>query len=150
MPTYELSLIVRKMARPLLVDALKRAGGYVYNNEGYIRKVESLGDRRLPNIKFVNGEKHTEGSYVLMECDLKAGNVETILDNLSRDKDIIQKAVFSKEEEQVVCPETFNTELLSPADRPSIQALVEEGRRPPKFKKIFDPKTGLDYYPFHR
>ena len=85
-----------------------------------------------------------------MECDLKANTVDDILDNLARDKDILQKLFFAKTEKQIECPMNYDSELLSPADRPSIQALVEEGRRPPRHRKIFNDRTGLDYYPFHR
>ena len=85
-----------------------------------------------------------------MECDLKASAVDEVKDNLSRDKDILQKVMFSKTDVKIECEKNYDSELLPPADRPSIQALIDEGRRPPKFRKLFDAKTGLDYYPFHR
>ena len=85
-----------------------------------------------------------------MECDLKANTVDDLLDNLARDKDIVQRQFLAITEQNIACPENYDSELLSPADRPSIQALVEEGRRPPRYRKIFNDRTGLDYYPFHR
>ena len=37
MPTYEMSLLVRKMGHPATVAALKRAAGEVYSSGGFIR-----------------------------------------------------------------------------------------------------------------
>ena len=48
------------------------------------------------------------------------------------------------------CPAEYDSELLPPSERPSVQELIRVGRRPPRFRKIFKDKTGLDYYPFHR
>jgi len=150
MPTYELTLIMRKMTRPLLVESLKRAGQHIYDSGGFIRKVESLGERRLPNIKHSKGMRHTEGTYFLMECDLKTKSITGIKDEFLRDKDIVQQSILAVTDEQCTCPQTYNDELLPPAERPSVQELIRVGRRPPRFRKIFKDKTGLDYYPFHR
>ena len=85
-----------------------------------------------------------------MECDLKASSIDEVRETMLLDKDIIHNIFFSKTEDKVVCEENFDAEHLPPADRPSVQTMVEEGRRPPRFRKLFDPRTGLDYYPFHR
>ena len=37
MPTYEVALILRKMAHPATVTALKKVAGEVYTSGGYIR-----------------------------------------------------------------------------------------------------------------
>ena len=37
MPSYEVAFIMRKMAHPATVQALKRAAGEVYTSGGYIR-----------------------------------------------------------------------------------------------------------------
>jgi len=150
MPTYELSIILKKMARPQVVETLKRTGQNIYNNEGYIRQIQSLGERRLPNIKTVKGERHTEGAYVLFECDIKTDKIYKINDEMLRDKSIIQTYFLAVQEEKHICPEEYDGELLSPAERPSIQNLITEGRKRPKFRKIWNDHTGLDYYPFHR
>jgi len=151
MPTYELTLIMKKMARPRLVEALKRAGQQIYTNGGYIRKVESLGDRRLPNRKTAgDGTKVTEGTYFSFECDLKTNSAPRIMDEFNRDKEIIQKYLLACSDEKVACPQTYDSELLPPSERPSVQQLISEGRRRHPHKKTFSDKTGLDLYPFHR
>ena len=90
------------------------------------------------------------GVYFLMNCDLKTNAIPTLLDEYRRDKDIIQKYIVADTEESVSCPQSYDEELLPPAERPSVQELIKMGRRPPKFRKIFKDKTGLDYYPFKR
>ena len=151
MPTYEVSLIMKKMARPQLVDALKRAATHIYTSGGYIRRMESLGHRELPNKKKKNMEWHSEGTYFIMEADLTVKSIDKIKDEYGRDEAIIQKTIMSKElEVDLVCPKNLDQELLPPSERPSVKKLLEEGRRPPRFRKIWDPRTGLDYYPFRK
>ena len=81
--------------------------------------------------------------------------LDTIKDELQRDKDVMRKTFFGidttealREQKPLQC--TLEDEYKPPAERPSIQRLIETGRRPPRFRKIFDPKTGLGYGPFHR
>ena len=152
MPTYEMTVIMRKLAKPNLVSAVKRVADEIYVNGGYIRKIESLGTRKLPNIKQSKKLRHSEGTYMLMDVDIKASDLSKINDEYLRDKDIIQQFFLSKTEDvdDFVCEGTLDGERKPPAERPSIQRLIEEGRRPPKFKKIWDSRTGLDYNPFHR
>merc|ERR1712059_131657 len=117
---------------------------------GYIRRMQSLDERELPNKKKSKGQKHTEGTYFIMDVDVRVSDLPKMEDEYNRDKDIIQHLVFKKNEKPFTCAKTLDQELLPPAERPSVQALISQGRRPPKFRKIFDDKTGLDYYPFHR
>ena len=138
------------MGQQSLVQAIKKVATEVYSRGGYIRKLQSLGTRTLPNIKVSKGAKHYEGTYVLMEIDVKLADLDSLKDEYRRDSNIIQQYFLSKKDDKFTCAETLDDELKPPAERPSIQRLIEVGRRPPKFKKIFDPKTGLDYYPFHR
>merc|ERR1712062_796398 len=145
-----MTVIMRKLAKPALVSAVKRVAEEIYIGGGYIRKIESLGTRQLPYIKQCKKLRHTEGTYMLMDVDIKAQDL-AINDEYLRDKDIIQQFFLSKTDEATdfVCDETLDDERKPPAERPSIQRLIEEGRRPPRFKKIWNSRTGLDYYPFH-
>jgi len=152
MPTYEMTVIMRKLAQPALVSAVKRAADEVYLGGGYIRSIQSLGSRTLPNKKYSKGLKHTEGTYMLMNIDVKIQDLPRIIDEYNRDKDIIQQFFLSKTDpnDEFLCENTLDDERKPPAERPSIQKLIKEGRRPPRFSKIFDSKTGLGYNPFHR
>ena len=80
MPTYELSLVVKQaLKRPEMVSAVKRAGENVLNNGGYIRNLEFLGHRNLPQRQRANDEYHTKGSYFIMKIDIpKLGEILNI------------------------------------------------------------------------
>ena len=81
----------------------------------------------------------------------RVNDIDRIKDEYHRDKDIIQFRMYAKDKaEPFECPETLDAEMLPPAERPSVAELVKQGRRPPRFRKIFEDRTGLGYYPFHR
>ena len=81
----------------------------------------------------------------------RVNDIDRIQDEYHRDKDIIQFRMFAKDKaEPFVCPETLDAEMLPAAERPSVAELVKQGRRPPRFRRIFEDRTGLGYYPFHR
>ena len=150
MPTYEMTVIMRKLAQPALVSAVKRVADEIYVGGGYIRNIQSLGTRSLPNTKKSKGLTHKEGTYMLMNIDIKTKEIDRLKDEYNRDKDIIQQFFLSRHNETFECTGTLDDERKSPSERPSIQRLIEEGRRPPRFSKLWDPKTGLNYNPFHR
>ena len=77
MPTYELSLVVKQaLKRPDMVAAVKRTGESIINNGGYIRNLEFLGHRNLPQRQRANDEYHTKGSYFIMKIDIpKPGEI---------------------------------------------------------------------------
>ena len=80
MPTFELSLVVKQaLKRPDMVAAVKRTGESVISNGGYIRNLEFLGHRHLPQRQKANGEYHTKGSYFVMKIDIP--NSGEILNN---------------------------------------------------------------------
>ena len=147
-----MTVIMRKMTQPSLVSAVKKVAEEIYTSGGYIRNIQSLGTRPLPNKKRVKGLTHVEGTYMLMDVDVRTQDIPNIIDEYNRDKDIIQQFFIGKSElaTEVECENTLDDERKPPAERPSIQRLIEEGRRPPRFRKIFNDKTGLDYPPFHR
>ena len=60
----------------------------------------------------------------------------------------IDTTSFVREQVPIEC--TLEDEFKPPAERPSIKEMMELGRRRPLHKKIWNPKTGMDFYPFHR
>ena len=78
-----------------------------------------------------------------------------IKDEFQRDKDVMRKTFFGidtteavREQKPLQC--TLEDEFKPPSERPSIQRMIDIGRKKPKHTKIWNPKTGMDYYPFHR
>ena len=81
--------------------------------------------------------------------------LETIKDELTRDKEVMRRSFFAidtttdaREKPPLQC--TFDDEMKPPAERPSIQEMIKLGGDKPRYTKQWNPKTGLDYYPFHR
>ena len=72
MPTYELALIMRHaLARPQLVDAVKRSATEIIDRGGYIRQLDYLGDRALPQRGAQGKSKgQTRGHYFLLTTDI--------------------------------------------------------------------------------
>ena len=52
--------------------------------------------------------------------------------------------------EQLPIQCTLRDEFKPPSERPSITNMLDIGRSKPRFRKIWNPKTGMDFYPFHR
>ena len=65
MPTYELCLVMRSASGSAsnrgLVEALKRVANHIYTAGGYIRDMESLGHRELPQRSMVHDEVKKRG-----------------------------------------------------------------------------------------
>ena len=81
MPSYEMSLVMRHaLSRPQLVDAVKRSAIEVMDRGGYIRQLQYLGDRALPQ-KGAQGKARgqTRGHYFMLTVDLPSkGNMQRL------------------------------------------------------------------------
>lgn len=149
MPTYDLSLVIKHaLKRPELVAAVKRTGEDIIKNGGYIRNLEFLGHRNLPQIQRANNEVHTKGSYFLMRVDLPTKGIPLVSDFAKRDTDVIRyDFVNPRKETEPQC--TLEDELKPPSERPSVQAMINLGRKKPRFTRQFEHKTGLGFYPLY-
>ena len=150
MPTYELSLVVKHaLKRPELVAAVKRTGENVIGNGGYIRNLEFLGHKNLPQRQKANEEYHTKGSYFIMKVDLATQSVPIMKDFCKRDANIIRSDFIAvKPDKEPIC--TLEDEMKGPSERPSVQAMIDIGRKIPRYKRIFSQKTGLDFSPMYK
>ena len=78
-----------------------------------------------------------------------------IQDELMRDKDVMRRNLFgidttSDIREKLPLQCTLHEEFKPPAERPSVQNMIALGRRRPRHTKPWNPKTGMNFYPFHR
>lgn len=82
-----------------------------------------------------------------MEINIPPVKIEDLLEETTRDVDIVRRAIYKKQPPQEV-PCTLDEELQPPPYRKSVQDLVEQAKslEKPKFKY----NTGLDYYPFQK
>ena len=150
MPTYDLSLIVKHaLKRPELVASVKRMGESIIDNGGYIRSLQFYGNRELPQRSKANREWHTRGNYFVLRLDLPISSINKVKDFGSRDQTVLRTDfVGLKPLAEPVC--TLEEEFKPPAERPSVQAMIDIGRRKPKFRRIYKHNTGLDFYPLNK
>ena len=77
------------------------------------------------------------------------------MDELQRDRDVMKKnfqgidtTESARDQLPIQC--TLDEEFKPPAERPSVNRMLELGRKRPRHTKQWNPKTGMDFYPFHR
>ena len=51
-------------------------------------------------------------------------------------------------QQEAIC--TLEAEMKPPSERPSVQAMIDIGRKKPKYRNIYKPNTGLGYDPLYR
>uniref|UniRef100_A0A6M2DKT6 Small ribosomal subunit protein bS6m n=1 Tax=Xenopsylla cheopis TaxID=163159 RepID=A0A6M2DKT6_XENCH len=147
MITYELSLILRNMPRNEIFSTLKRTAESIFEKGGIIRKIDNLGARDLPYKISANGQVHRQGNYFLMTFDSPPHAIEDLREEYSRDIDIIRKRIYKYQDLPAIeC--TLDQELLPPAYRPEVQALITQSQKVAKHK--FKINNKIDYYPFQR
>ena len=84
------------------------------------------------------------------QVDVPAKEVNQIYDEYNRDEDIIKRDFVGLEAKPKPAVCTLNDEFKPPTERPSVKLMIELGRSKPKYTKIWNPKSGLDFYPCHR
>ncbi|XP_036736177.2 28S ribosomal protein S6, mitochondrial [Manis pentadactyla] len=90
MPRYELALILKAMQRPETAAALKRTIEALMDRGAIVRNLENLGERALPYKISTHSQQHSRGGYFLLDFYAPTTTVESIMDHLSRDIDVIR------------------------------------------------------------
>ncbi|XP_076021185.1 small ribosomal subunit protein bS6m [Genypterus blacodes] len=99
MPRYELALILKTMQRPETAAALRRTVEALMERGAVVRNLENLGERLLPYKITKHSQRHTRGSYFLI--DFYGGpNIHTdLLRHLHRDVDVVRPTVLKNDAE---------------------------------------------------
>ncbi|XP_023373214.1 28S ribosomal protein S6, mitochondrial isoform X1 [Otolemur garnettii] len=90
MPRYELALILKAMQRPETAAALKRTLEALMDRGAVVRGLENLGERTLPYKISAHSQRHTRGGYFLVDFYAPTTTVESMMEHLSRDTDVIR------------------------------------------------------------
>uniref|UniRef100_F6RLT1 Small ribosomal subunit protein bS6m n=2 Tax=Equus TaxID=9789 RepID=F6RLT1_HORSE len=93
MPRYELALILKAMQRPETAAALKRTIEALLDRGAIVRDLENLGERALPYRISAHSRQHSRGGYFLVDFYAPPTAVESIMEYLSRDIDVIRPNV---------------------------------------------------------
>ncbi|XP_017268322.1 28S ribosomal protein S6, mitochondrial [Kryptolebias marmoratus] len=99
MPRYELALILKAMQRPETAATLRRTVETLMERGAVVRNLENLGERLLPYKMTKHDQRHTRGTYFLIDF-YSAPNILTgLLDHLHRDVDVVRPTVLRKDEQ---------------------------------------------------
>jgi small subunit ribosomal protein S6 len=136
------------MPKTELASVVKRTANTIFENGGFLRKLEHLGTRDMPHKTSSHGMVHHKASYFLFELNVPPTSVEKLMDEYFRDVDIIRRRIYKKQEPpQFTC--TLHEDTLPPPYRKSVQDLIAQAKKADKSQQ-YDQKTGLDYYPFQK
>lgn len=89
MPRFEISVILRILARPDAVATMKNLLEPVLKDGNIVRKIQCLGSRGLPTMKTMNGEKHTDGTYFVLDVECPENTISIMKDNFMLHKNVI-------------------------------------------------------------
>uniref|UniRef100_A0AC11EVD9 Mitochondrial ribosomal protein S6 n=2 Tax=Caprinae TaxID=9963 RepID=A0AC11EVD9_SHEEP len=78
---------------PETAAALKRTLEALMDRGAVVRSLESLGERTLPYKMSAHSQQHTRGGYFLVDFYAPTATVESIMEHLSRDIDVIRPNV---------------------------------------------------------
>ncbi|XP_064129293.1 small ribosomal subunit protein bS6m isoform X2 [Loxodonta africana] len=78
---------------PETAAALKRTIEALMDRGAIVRNLENLGERALPYKMSTHNQQHTRGGYFLVDFYAPTTTVESIMDHLSRDTDVIRPNV---------------------------------------------------------
>ena len=108
-----------------------------------------ISDGQMPQKMTLNGIRHTHGNYFVMRVDLPIIEIPKLRDFGDRDSEILRHDLISVEQKQdPVC--TLEEEFLPPSKRPSVQTMIDLGRRRPRLTKVYNKNTGLEFEPMFR
>ncbi|XP_028323906.1 small ribosomal subunit protein bS6m [Gouania willdenowi] len=99
MPRYELALILKAMQRPETAAAVRRSVEALMERGAVVRHLESLGERLLPYKITKHNQRHTRGTYFMVDFYASPNIITTLLDQLHRDVDVVRPTVLKKEDE---------------------------------------------------
>ncbi|XP_030603553.1 28S ribosomal protein S6, mitochondrial-like [Archocentrus centrarchus] len=97
MPRYELALILKQMQRPETAAALRRTVGTLMERGALVRDLENLGERRLPYRMTKHNQRHSRGTYFLVDFYAAPSILTGFMDHLHRDVDVVRPTVLKKD-----------------------------------------------------
>ncbi|PIK52810.1 putative 28S ribosomal protein S6, mitochondrial-like [Apostichopus japonicus] len=99
MPGYELSLIMKVLHGPELRDAVRRSLTFILENGGIIRKLEYLGEKRLPYRMRAHNENFVNGRYFVVDFHAPTSILPVMHNYFKREIDIIRPSMIRQETE---------------------------------------------------
>lgn len=98
MPRYEFTLLLRHLEKVDTVSALKKLVSHVINKGNVVRNIHSLGTKSLPVNMGVKEDKHTHGTYILLDVNCPKNEVQPIKAFFRNDTNVIRTNAILHEE----------------------------------------------------
>ncbi|XP_031624735.1 probable 28S ribosomal protein S6, mitochondrial [Contarinia nasturtii] len=147
MPTYEMILLVRQMAKPQFKAAVKRSAEHIFDRGGFIRKIDYLGFNKLAYKISKSAMPYREAEQIIFNFDVSAQVKDDLMEEVDLDIDIIRCKIFPYEvPKPFEC--TLEQELQPVSYREDVKKLLELQEK--SKKKRWLPNMGIEYYPFQR
>ncbi|EJW81234.1 hypothetical protein WUBG_07857 [Wuchereria bancrofti] len=124
MPSYEITLITRSLAKPELFTTIRRAAKVLLDNGAIIEKLESLGHRDLPfrRVRKQTTEHIYTSNYFLIKAFMPREVRDTTNTILRNDLDLVHVCyMHEKPKEPIYC--NLAELLKPPSKRESVKAL---------------------------
>lgn len=99
MPRYELALILKAMQRPETAATLRRTVETLMERGAVVRGLENLGERLLPYKMTKHNQRHSRGTYFLVDFYGSPTILTGLLNHLHRDVDVVRPTVLRKDAE---------------------------------------------------
>ncbi|XP_020908491.1 28S ribosomal protein S6, mitochondrial [Exaiptasia diaphana] len=93
MPRYELILISRILGREGFAHLLRQTCTSIMDKGGVVRKLENLGQQRLPQRMRAHAEWHHIGRYFLFDFELSTHQLPQFEKELKTDPEVIQNGI---------------------------------------------------------
>ncbi|PWA25690.1 hypothetical protein CCH79_00001501 [Gambusia affinis] len=88
MPRYELALILKAMQRPETAAAVRRTVENLMERGAVVRGLENMGERLLPYKMTKHNQRHSRGTYFLVDFYCAPSILGDLLNHLHRDVDV--------------------------------------------------------------
>ncbi|XP_046433162.1 probable 28S ribosomal protein S6, mitochondrial [Neodiprion virginianus] len=147
MPTYELAMLLRVMPKTDIVSTLKRTANTIFSTGGIIRKIDSLGFKKMPFKTSAHSLVHREANYFIIYFDAPPSKIFDLDEAFGRDVDVVRRRIYKQDSEPPE-PCTLADEIKPPPYRSEVQKMLEMAKKAKKPQ--FSYNTGLDYYPFQK
>ncbi|XP_014251123.1 probable 28S ribosomal protein S6, mitochondrial [Cimex lectularius] len=149
MLTYELSVLLKLLPKEEMTKVLKRTASAIFEKGGVIKKLDNLGQQKLPYKTSKHGMVHLEAHYFNLAFIAPPSKIEQLEIEYERDVDIIRSKIYKS-----IVPSDFECRLeeeLKPAPyRLEVQEMIEEMKKKEARRPSFKYNTNLDYYPFQK
>lgn len=126
---------------------MRRAADQIFDRGGFIRKIDYLGQNKLPYKISKNQQPYREAEHLIFKLDVSAQVQDDMKEEINLDVDVIRCNIYAVHEpREFDC--TLEDELKPVSYREDVKKLLELQQK--NKKKTWLPQMGIEYYPFQR